>query len=45
MGVSLNKWLMPYDDDHDGRVDEDPPEALDGDGAITQSVGKDSNGS
>ncbi len=26
---------MPYDDDNDGRVDEDPPEDLNGDGMIT----------
>lgn len=36
MGVSRNAWLLPYDDDGDGQVDEDPPEDLDGDGRILQ---------
>src|SRR5215203_5426363 len=27
--------LTPFDDDNDGRVDEDPPEDLNGDGVIT----------
>jgi hypothetical protein len=27
---------IPYDDDHDGLVDEDPPEDIDGDGMIVQ---------
>jgi hypothetical protein len=32
-GVSRN--ARPYDDDNDGRLDEDPPEDLNGDGLIT----------
>lgn len=36
MGVSRNSWLIPFDDDGDGRIDEDPPEDLDGDGRILQ---------
>ena len=27
--------LTPFDDDNDGRLDEDPPEDLNGDGLIT----------
>jgi hypothetical protein len=36
-------WI-PVDDDRDGAVDEDPPEDLDGDGAITQMRKKDPYG-
>jgi hypothetical protein len=34
----------PVDDDHDGLVDEDPPEDLDGDGSITTMRKRDPNG-
>ncbi|MEW6456376.1 MAG: M14 family metallopeptidase [Acidobacteriota bacterium] len=36
--------LKPWDDDKDGRVDEDPPEDLNGDGAITMMRIKDTEG-
>jgi hypothetical protein len=36
--------LLPYDDDHDGLLDEDGPEDLDGDGSITMMRKKDPNG-
>jgi Zinc carboxypeptidase len=32
--ADFGRTLAPYDADHDGRVDEDPGEDLDGDGAI-----------
>ncbi len=34
----------PYDDDNDGRIDEDPPEDLNGDGFITQMRVLDTDG-
>jgi hypothetical protein len=34
----------PFDDDRDGRFDEDPPNDLDGDGRITQMRKRDPNG-
>ena len=34
----------PHDDDNDGRVDEDPPEDLNGDGAITMMRVRDPSG-
>ena len=36
--------LTPFDDDNDGRVDEDPPEDLNGDGLITLMRVKDPHG-
>jgi hypothetical protein len=33
---SNRSTVRPYDDDHDGLLDEDPPEDLDGDGFILQ---------
>lgn len=44
MGVSRNSWLIPFDDDGDGLVDEDPPEDLDGDGLILQMRVRDTLG-
>lgn len=35
-GTSLRSTPRPYDEDYDGLLDEDPPNDLDGDGAITQ---------
>jgi len=35
---------MPFDNDRDGLVDEDPPEDLDGDGSITQMWKEDPRG-
>lgn len=34
-GVSRDGYLYPWDDDGDGRADEDGPEDIDGDGRIT----------
>lgn len=34
--VQLRSTPRPYDEDFDGLLDEDPPEDLDGDGAVTQ---------
>jgi hypothetical protein len=36
--------LTPFDDDNDGRADEDPPEDLNGDGVITMMRVKDPRG-
>jgi hypothetical protein len=36
--------LTPFDDDNDGRLDEDPPEDLNGDGLITMMRVKDPRG-
>ena len=36
--------LTPFDDDNDGRLDEDPPEDLNGDGVITMMRVKDPRG-
>jgi hypothetical protein len=36
--------LTPFDDDNDGRLDEDPPEDLNGDGLITEMRVKDPAG-
>lgn len=41
---SPRSGLRPYDDDHDGLLDEDGPEDLDGDGSITVMRKKDPNG-
>jgi hypothetical protein len=43
-GTDLATNATPTDDDHDGRVDEDGPEDLDGDGYITQLRVKDPAG-
>jgi hypothetical protein len=40
-----HRWnIRPFDDDGDGRIDEDPPEDLDKDGRILQMRIKDPNG-
>src|SRR5690606_25082772 len=36
--------MRPYDDDNDGRIDEDPPEDLNGDGVISVMRVKDPRG-
>jgi hypothetical protein len=41
---SPRSGLRPVDDDRDGRVDEDAPDDLDGDGHITQMRVRDPNG-
>jgi hypothetical protein len=41
---SSRSGLRPHDDDHDGLVDEDDCDDLDGDGSITQMRIKDPNG-
>ena len=41
---SPRSGLIPYDDDHDGVADEDGPDDLDGDGAITMMRKKDPTG-
>ncbi|MBX3459233.1 MAG: hypothetical protein KF696_04580 [Planctomycetes bacterium] len=40
----LRHNLRPFDDDRDGRIDEDGPEDLNGDGRITQMRKRDPNG-
>ncbi|MCA8914419.1 MAG: hypothetical protein KDB90_03330 [Planctomycetes bacterium] len=41
---SLRENHRPYDDDRDGKFDEDPPNDLNGDGVITSMRKKDPNG-
>ncbi len=43
-GASLRSTPRPYDEDYDGLLDEDPPNDLNGDGAITQMRVPDANG-
>ncbi|MBI2403535.1 MAG: hypothetical protein HYV20_12545, partial [Gemmatimonadetes bacterium] len=43
-GMPLRSTPRPYDEDDDGLLDEDPPNDLNGDGAITQMRVPDPNG-
>lgn len=42
--LELRGNLRPVDDDRDGRVDEDPPSDVDGDGFVTQMRWRDAEG-
>lgn len=41
---SARQNIRPYDNDHDGKIDEDPTDDLDGDGMITRMWKADPNG-